>query len=80
MVSAFWGWVKLDGTPVGRRFRPLEKLCQRRCTVRIETVSERIIRARFNSRWQKGTVIQCYAPTNEITEWQRMTSMSSCRR
>ena len=33
-----------------------------------EPVSERIIRARFNSRWQEVTVIQCYAPTNEATE------------
>ena len=28
-------------------------------------MSERIIRARFNSRWQQVTVIQ-YAPTNEV--------------
>ena len=33
-----------------------------------EPVSERIIRARFNSRWQQVTVIQCYAPTNEASE------------
>ena len=33
-----------------------------------EPVSERIIRARFNSRWRQVTVIQCYAPTNEASE------------
>ena len=33
-----------------------------------EPVSERIIRARFNSRWRQATVIQCYAPTNEAPE------------
>ena len=31
-------------------------------------MSERIIRARFNSRWQQVTILQCYAPTNEATE------------
>ena len=31
-------------------------------------MSERIIRARFNSRWQQVTIIQCFAPTNEATE------------
>ena len=33
-----------------------------------ELVFERIIKARFNSRWQEVTVTQCYAPTNEATE------------
>ena len=33
-----------------------------------EPVSERVIRARFNSRWRQVTVIQCYAPTNEASE------------
>jgi len=33
-----------------------------------EPVSERIIRATFNSRWQLVTIIPCYAPTNEATE------------
>ena len=28
-------------------------------------MSERIISARFNSRWQQVTILQCYAPTNE---------------
>ena len=31
-------------------------------------MSERMIRARFNSRWQQDTILQCYAPTNEATE------------
>ena len=31
-------------------------------------MSERIIRARFNSRWQQVTILQCYAPANEATE------------
>jgi len=34
-------------------------------------VSERIIRARFNSRWQQVTVIQCYAPANEAMEEEK---------
>ena len=38
------------------------------CLLEWEPVSERIIRARFNSRWQKVTILQCYAPTNEATE------------
>ena len=33
-----------------------------------EPVLERIIRARFNSKWQQVTVMQCYAPTNKATE------------
>ena len=31
-------------------------------------MSERIIRARFNSRWERGTILQCYAATNDATE------------
>ncbi|KAL7392397.1 hypothetical protein ABVT39_024274 [Epinephelus coioides] len=31
-----------------------------------EPVSDRIIRARFNSKHCKLTMIQCYAPTNEV--------------
>ncbi len=38
------------------------------CLLEWEPVSERIIRARFNSRWQQLTILQCYAPTNEATE------------
>jgi hypothetical protein len=33
-----------------------------------EPVSERLIRARFNSKYCKLTIIQCYAPTNEATD------------
>jgi len=33
-----------------------------------EPVSQRINRARFNSRWQQVTIIQCYVPINEATE------------
>ena len=33
-----------------------------------EPVCERIIRARFNSKWQQVTILQCYTPTNEATE------------
>ena len=36
-----------------------------------EPVSERITRARFNSRLQQVIVIQCYAPTNEATEEEK---------
>ena len=38
------------------------------CLLEWEPVSERIIRARFNSRWQQVTILQRYAPTNEATE------------
>ena len=38
------------------------------CLLEWEPVSERIIRTRFNSRWQQVTILQCYAPTNEATE------------
>ena len=38
------------------------------CLLEWEPVSERIIRARFNLRWQQVTILQCYAPTNEATE------------
>ena len=31
-------------------------------------MSERIIRARFNSTWQQVTILQGYAPTNDATE------------
>ena len=36
-----------------------------------EPVSESIIRARFNSKWQQVTVTQCYAPTNKATEKEK---------
>ena len=38
------------------------------CLLEWELSFERIIRARFNSRWQQVTILQCYAPTNEATE------------
>ena len=38
------------------------------CLLEWEPVSERIIRARFNSSWQQVTILQCYAPTNEAME------------
>ena len=38
------------------------------CLLEWEPVSDRIIRARFNWRWQQVTILQCYAPTNEATE------------
>ena len=38
------------------------------CLLEWEPVSERIIRVRFNSRWQQATILQCYAPTNGATE------------
>lgn len=31
-------------------------------------MSERIIKARFNSRWQQVTILQCYVTTNEATD------------
>ena len=31
-------------------------------------MSERIIRARFNLRWQQVTILRCYAPTNGAME------------
>ena len=31
-------------------------------------VSQKIIKARFNSRWQQHTILQCYDPLNEATE------------
>ena len=36
-----------------------------------EPVSDRIIRARFESRFQKVTVIMCYAPTNAAEEEEK---------
>ena len=38
------------------------------CLLEWELMSEMIIRARFNLKWQKVTILQCYAPTNEATE------------
>ena len=38
------------------------------CLLEWEPVSDRIIRARFNWRWQQVTILQCYAPKNEATE------------
>ena len=38
------------------------------CLLEWEPVSESIIRARFNSRWQQVTILQCYATSNEVTE------------
>ena len=36
-----------------------------------EPVNERIIRARFYSKFAKTTVIQCYAPTELATEEEK---------
>ena len=33
-----------------------------------EPVSDRMIRVRFNSKYCKLSIIQCYAPTNEAEE------------
>ena len=33
-----------------------------------EPISERMIRARFNSKYCKLTILQCYAPTNEVED------------
>ena len=38
------------------------------CLLEWENRSEKIIRARFNSRWQQHTILQCYDHTNEATE------------
>ena len=38
------------------------------CLLEWEPVSDRIIRARFDSRWQQVTILQRYAPTNETAE------------
>lgn len=38
------------------------------CLLEREPVPERIIRARFNSRWRQVTILQCYSPTNEAKE------------
>ena len=34
----------------------------------LETVSKRIIRFQFNSRWHQATVLQCYAAKDEATQ------------
>ena len=49
------------------------------CLLEREPVSERIIRARFNSRWQQVTILQCCAPTNEARRKRRMISTTSYR-
>ena len=33
-----------------------------------ETINERLIKARFNSKYCKLTIIQCYAPTNDYED------------
>ena len=40
-------------------------------------MSERIIRARVNSRWQQVTILQCCAPTNEIIMFISYTTQSN---
>ena len=35
-----------------------------------EPISERMIRARFNSKYSKFTIIQCYAPATNVAEEQ----------
>jgi exonuclease III len=39
-----------------------------KCLLDKELVCDRIIRARFDSRYAKMTVVQCYAPTNATEE------------
>lgn len=33
-----------------------------------EPISDRLIRARFNSKYSKLTILQCYSPTNEAKD------------
>ena len=42
-----------------------------KCLEEWEPISERIIRATFNSRHMKLTILQCYAPTNEATDEEK---------
>jgi len=39
-----------------------------KCLLEWEPINSRIIRARFNSRFIKTTIIQCYAPTEQAAE------------
>ena len=45
----------------------LDSLAEK-CLLDWEPVSDRIIRARFDSRYAKMTIVQCYAPTNNAEE------------
>ena len=42
--------------------------------------SDRIVMARFYSRYIKTTIVQVYAPTNEAEDRTRILSMISCRK
>jgi len=38
-----------------------------------ESISDRLLRARFHSRFQEVTIIQCYAPTNQADDDMKET-------
>ena len=39
-----------------------------KCLIEWQPISERIITARFSSKFQKVSIIQCYSPTNQATD------------
>lgn len=43
----------------------------RKCLIKWNTVNERIITARFNSKYVKATIIQIYSPTNEADDEEK---------
>ncbi len=39
-----------------------------KCLLEWKPINDRLIKARFNSKYAKTTIIQCYAPTNQATD------------
>lgn len=49
----------------------LDELVSKKCLIEWKPVSDRILSARFDSKFAKSTVVLCYTPTNNAEETEK---------